>query len=307
MCDSQASFAPAIGPSWSGLSGLRHIVIFGDSYSAVGYKGSLSPHPTVNEPLGEPFPGFCYTEAKRSGKFGSTLPNWVGHFISSRKSKEQTLLVYDYAVGGHTVSGVRGQVERQFLPHVGQKPEWARWNAEDTLFVTWVGINDCAINWANREGAIDELVGLQELLYTQAGARNFLLVDVPPIHLSPAGKPDLSLYLISSVPEPQPSAGKHYLEWNAALRSRAKNFQSAHPDCTTLIFSAHETFTRLCTDPEAFGFQKTDVKQPSGAMWVDYLHPTSAVHKVVANDIEIFLEGLTPAEGGNKVDELVRK
>ena len=47
---------------------------------------------------------------------------------------ESPIIVYDYAVGGHTVSGVEHQVMKQFMPHVGRKPEWAAWTAVDTLF-----------------------------------------------------------------------------------------------------------------------------------------------------------------------------
>ena len=61
------------------------------------------------------------------------------------------------------VDGVDHQIRLYFERDIGQKPEWARWDATDTLFrkhcrsfcgyrlwiilaiaVTWVGINDCA-------------------------------------------------------------------------------------------------------------------------------------------------------------------
>lgn len=98
------------------------------------------------------------------------MPNWVGYLITEY-SPDNRLLVYDYAVGGDSVVGVRKQVQVNFLPRVGEKPSWAPWNAEDTLFskflpttrpsfffysqfhhrhvhatlpVTWIGINDCA-------------------------------------------------------------------------------------------------------------------------------------------------------------------
>lgn len=162
------------------------------------------------------------------------MPNWVGYLITEY-SPDNRLLVYDYAVGGDSVIGVRKQVQVNFLPRVGEKPSWALWNAEDTLFskflpailppfffysqfhhwhvhatlpVTWVGINDCAYvlliltrscpfvtehDLRNRRlevGAVpktvEELFVEQEALY-QAGARNFLFIDVPPIHRSPVG------------------------------------------------------------------------------------------------------------------------
>lgn len=53
---------------------------------------------------------------------------------SKREDRSSPILVYDYAVGGHNVSGVKNQVETQFIPHVGRKPEWAPWAPENTLF-----------------------------------------------------------------------------------------------------------------------------------------------------------------------------
>lgn len=66
----------------------------------------------------------------------STNPNWVGHLVTSRRlrAQQQPLLVYDYAVGGHTLSGVQSQINLWFLPHVAQKPDWAPWTADESLF-----------------------------------------------------------------------------------------------------------------------------------------------------------------------------
>ena len=102
----------------------------GDSYSAVGYAKGIAP-PTPERPLGIKFPGMTWAEKDDEG---NDLPNWVGHLVTSRTSAGNPLLVYDYAVGGHTVSGIRTQVQTVFLPIVGMKPAWAPWTAKDTLF-----------------------------------------------------------------------------------------------------------------------------------------------------------------------------
>lgn len=87
----------------------------------------VNTHPSRENPLGIEFPGMTFTEDMNS-------PNWVGYLVTKRKEETSPLLVYDYAVGGHTVSGIENQVSRRFLPHVGIKPNWAPWNAKDTLF-----------------------------------------------------------------------------------------------------------------------------------------------------------------------------
>lgn len=89
----------------------------------MGYT-SRSPHPTLEQPLGVDFPGNTWAEP---GK-----PNWVGHLAIQRTPSP--LLVYDYGLGGDRVDGVRRQVEKEFIPHLGSKPSWAPWTEDDTMF-----------------------------------------------------------------------------------------------------------------------------------------------------------------------------
>lgn len=125
----------------------------GDSYSDVGYRGQPNNRPTQNNPLGIPFPGLTWNETGQ--------PNWVGHLVKKRDAS-QPLLVYDYAVGGHTIDGIRQQVRSYYAKDIGAKGEGTDWTAHDTLFgrhtrslpshcseghpytVVWIGINDCS-------------------------------------------------------------------------------------------------------------------------------------------------------------------
>ncbi|PCH37968.1 carbohydrate esterase family 16 protein [Wolfiporia cocos MD-104 SS10] len=259
------------GETWPGFEKLKHLVIFGDSYSQVGYN-SQEPRPSANNPLGVAFPGITWNEPNQ--------PNWIGHLI--KKHAPAPLLVFDYARGGDNVSGVRWQVRREFLQYLAPKPRWARWSEYDTLFITWVGINDCA--FANAETVpkfVAELFDLQDELYN-AGARNFLLVDLPPIHRSPAGNKPKSLQL----PSRQPSCEL----WNIYLKEGAAQFASSHPLSTVLIYSSWETFSKAMDNPTAFGFETEDVRKAGGGMWVDRLHPTSKMHDLVARDLAQFLQ-----------------
>ncbi|KAJ4475197.1 hypothetical protein C8J55DRAFT_123967 [Lentinula edodes] len=222
------STAIQISNSWPSITSIRKIVIFGDSYSSVGYQGKGGDTaPRAAKPLGVDFPGYPLQMWNEEG-----TPNWVGHLITKYMPEprykpnldeqdegyaENPILVYDYAVGGATIDGVKVQVEMFFLGQagVGTNPDWARWSSEETLFVTWVGINDCA--WSTKHvEAMAKLYNLQEQLYN-AGARNFLFIDVPPIARSPAVPTDRA-----------EEAGKTYLDWNNGLRSGVVPFaQSA--------------------------------------------------------------------------------
>jgi phospholipase/lecithinase/hemolysin len=80
-----------------------------------------------------------------------------------------------------------------------------------------------------------------------------------------------------------------YNSWNAALGKTAETFASRHEDVTVLIYSSHATFTKILDNPEKYGFNAADVRKPWASVWVDQLHPTSKVHRVVAQDVAEFL------------------
>uniref|UniRef100_D8QEA2 Carbohydrate esterase family 16 protein n=1 Tax=Schizophyllum commune (strain H4-8 / FGSC 9210) TaxID=578458 RepID=D8QEA2_SCHCM len=302
-----------VGPSWRGLAAIKRLMVFGDSYSAVG--APIEAPRTAAHPLGVPFPGpGCFTDYDNARH--RSRPNWVGHFITQYApepryrdiagiqaqypgyTQEQDpayardpLLVYDYARGGKTIPEVISQIEDQFLPRLGK---WCRtqpaegagkggdaakvWTSENALFVTWVGINDCAFGSTReaREEAFQQLFAAQDDLY-QAGARNFVFIDVPHINRMPISHKDRS---------------ERYDEYNAMLAAHARRFATAHPDATVLLFSSARTLDRVLDDPDIFGFPQGDAREPFSTIWTDQLHPTSAVHDVFAMDIADFLYGV---------------
>ncbi|KAI0721078.1 hypothetical protein C8T65DRAFT_632157 [Cerioporus squamosus] len=271
-----------IRPSWRGYSGFRYLVIFGDSYSDVGYDYTdQSSIPTDETPLGIEYPGVTWAEP--------AMPNWVGYLITEY-SPYTRLLVYDYAFGGHAVGDVRKQVQVNFLPRVGEKPSWAPWSAEDSLFVTWIGINDCGrLDVSSVPSAVEELFVEQECLYN-AGARNFLFIDVPPIHRTPVG------VMVSNYSADDLSRRQIYTVWNTELREHILKFSTDHADVTTLLFSSWDTFTRVLDDPTAHGFAPEHVARPGGDIWADNLHPSTKMHDWIAHDLAKFLHA-HPAYG----------
>ncbi|KAI0831318.1 hypothetical protein BC628DRAFT_1353198 [Trametes gibbosa] len=275
----------AIRPSWRGYNGLRYLIIFGDSYSDVGFAyNKVSTYPSDDAPLGIEFPGVTWAEP--------AMPNWVGYLITEY-SPYTKLLVYDYAVGGDSVQGVRKQIQVHFLPRMGEKPEWAPWGAEDSLFVTWVGINDCArLDIDDIPAVLDDLFEEQGQLYN-VGARNFLFIDVPPIHRSPVGT------VFSGT---DPNFHRPYDVWNTSLRSHVASFALKHSDVTILFFSSWNTFTRVLDDPVGHGFGPEHVSRAGGDIWADNLHPSTKMHDWIAHDIAEFLQAQS-AHGSSKAEE----
>ncbi|KAG1743629.1 uncharacterized protein EDB91DRAFT_1328441 [Suillus paluster] len=244
------------GNTWQGFSKIQHLIIFGDSYSSVRWDYQSSPHPTIKSPLGVTYPG-CKLRSPK--------------------------LVYDYARGSDFVSSLERQIIYQYLPNVARKPSSAPWEPHDTLFITWIGINDLALI-EDTDGVFNTLKGLfryQERLYA-SGARNFLLFDLPPIHQSPSVREDTDTVM------------EQYQTWNTTLEQELQNWARTHPDITAFLFSSWDTFSRVLNDPHAFGFLSSDISEAGGAIWVDRMRPTSAMHRVIADDLVSFLDAHSP-------------
>ncbi|KLO14732.1 hypothetical protein SCHPADRAFT_825871 [Schizopora paradoxa] len=267
-----------VSASWAGYDALRYLFVFGASYCQVGYYSARSPQPTPEQPLGVEFPGDTYNEPGE--------PNWVGFLARDFKPRdegvEKPLLVYDYAVGGQMVHGVKHQVQGSFLPHVGEKPEWSPWTESDSLFSIWIGINDTAFGCQAKE-TIEKLYEVLQTLF-DAGARNFLLIDVPPMHRSPA---------LQKTFTDGPKSPKPYTTWNNELRSQGNTFATTNPEASLFIFSSYDLFESILDDPERFGFVPEDTKKRGGAIWFDHIHPTTKMHKLIAEDIVSYLRSIS--------------
>ena len=61
----------------------------------------------------------------------------VGYLVT--EYNHSSILAYDYAFPGAVVQGLKWQVREWFLPHAGQKPTWAPWTSDNSLF--------CIKNW----------------------------------------------------------------------------------------------------------------------------------------------------------------
>jgi len=277
-----ADYSDHIGPYWPGYPGIANLVIFGDSYSSIGYP-DFYPRPDKGHPLGSPAPSYFWTES-------ATKPNWVGHLVEKHKPNPD-LLVYDYAVGGDDVGALERQVKKRFLPHVGRQPDWAPWRSGNTLFVTWIGINDCAR--LSSDQAIGEtqqkLFNLQQELYEE-GARNFMFIDVPPMEKTPAfrkGAGSLASYA--------------YEGWNKMLRKNVTAFLLENEDATTMVLSSSEFFNVVFKTPSKYGFEEEDIRKRYGPVWADEIHPTSRMHELFAERVSEFLSSY-PVDASAQTD-----
>ncbi|KAG8911870.1 hypothetical protein FRC01_005433 [Tulasnella sp. 417] len=255
---------------WPGYYNLRYLFIFGASYSSVGYE----PHeiPTEDMPLGSEYPGETWAEDSK--------PNWVGHLINKYYPKSP-LLVYNYAVGGADIDGMRHQVERFHQAGSPGYPDSAvPWQANNSLFATWIGGNDVFNKDLDINRSMNVLFELQETFYDR-GARNFLFFTIPSLPNASGGR--RSLY------KDRESRGQ---AWNESLKTRIHTeFTVRHPDASVFVFDTWELFERMLTNPADFGFSAGAGRGFDQEMYWDSIHPTSAVHRVVAKVVADFLAG----------------
>jgi hypothetical protein len=172
--------------TWSGWKNVKHLFVFGDSYTQTGFdvKGA---QPSLSNPFGNPpYPGWT----------SSNGPNWVGFLTSTYNASK--LLTYNVAYGGATVDSnlvtpyqptvlsLKNQVQDLYIPSYGTPNNAsASWEASDSLHAFFIGINDVGNSWwldnatALYDRIFDVYAGLLDQVY-DTGARNFLFLSVPP-------------------------------------------------------------------------------------------------------------------------------
>ncbi|KAF8599475.1 hypothetical protein BDV93DRAFT_526021 [Ceratobasidium sp. AG-I] len=259
-----ARAAIGTGPHWPGFSALQYMFIFGDSYSTVSWGPTSAPSPSPAEPVGVEWPGVT--------SVGAFQANWVGYM--TRGFNTSSLLAYDYAISGNNVTGFTSQVET-FMSTAGQRPAATPWTADNAVFVSWIGINDVG-NGAPMDTSIQRVIQQNQNLYA-LGARNFILINVPPTNRSPMGQPMTGL-------------GDKIVAWNAQLAASALTFSVQNTDTSTLVFSSWDTFTKILDNPARYNI--SDPNTIGGGVWHDDLHPTGFVHYRLANDLAGYLTSL---------------
>ncbi|KAI0362691.1 hypothetical protein OH77DRAFT_1442517 [Trametes cingulata] len=243
---------------WRGLRSLQTVVIFGDSYSA----------PTLRE-----------AEEEEDDERASMT--WVDHLRHHPGMSNAT--IHNYAFSGATVEHDLAFELGQFFAEFPKKTSPTSVPAlapESTTYVIYLGINDCGQTEEDElEPLMETLMDAAHDLYVKAGARNFIFIDVPPMGRFP-GALSMSYTLEQRVNV-----------WNALLLSEAKKFAEETSSATVFVLSSHVVFSDILDDPEHYGFTEDDVNEEGSGIWVDELHASSHVHKIMA---DVLLKRIVP-------------
>ncbi|ROT38289.1 fungal cellulose binding domain-containing protein [Sodiomyces alkalinus F11] len=257
----------------------------GDSYSQTGFNID-GAKPSPSNPIGNPpLPGWT-----ASGGL-----NWSGFMPTHYNAS--TLLTYNLAYGGATtdadlvtpyrpdVLSFEDQVD-VFTSSLGAdpRPDYAPWTAENTIVGVWIGVNDVGNTFwlGNKEEVITNVVDryfeLVQDVY-DAGARNFVLLTVPPTDRSP-------MFIANN---------GHQLDviietidlYNELLESRHADFQAANEDATTWLVDTAGPFNEALDHPTEYGSPDALCENSDGTscLWFDSYHPGVAINRLVAEEV----------------------
>ncbi|MEJ2142188.1 MAG: SGNH/GDSL hydrolase family protein [Gammaproteobacteria bacterium] len=164
----------------------------------------------------------------------------------------------------------------------------------DSLVVFEMGGNDLRDVLAGADptstigGALNNIFNAIVALYNQ-GARQFLLMNVPDIGKTPAVQ-ILDIYY----PGLAALATNLTVSFNGELSGMQWYFNTYFPDMDVRIFDAYTLLDSIITSPDDYGIEVTDVPcvtpnvapykctNPDAYLFWDGIHPTKAVHKIMA-------------------------
>ncbi|CAN8104103.1 unnamed protein product [Discula destructiva] len=261
-------------------SSTQYFITFGDSYSQTGFdiNGTLA---NAENPLGNPaFPGYTTTGGA----------NWIGLLISEYNLS--TLLSYNFAYGGATTSAelvtpyeptVLSLVDQvtEFSDSIASHPSTTPWTSRDTLFGVWMGVNDVGNSYfeSNVTEILNDIMVVYfdqlQILY-DAGARNFVLLGVPPIQETPL--------MLASGPDENAQEAVVIGQYNELLAQNLAKFTSANAGVIAKLIDTNKLFQAAIDNPTAYGAQNATCYDDDGTTclwWNDY-HPGLAIHKLVA-------------------------
>ncbi|KAF6803225.1 GDSL-like Lipase/Acylhydrolase [Colletotrichum sojae] len=268
-----ASPTPAVSPRQTNSSS-RNLIVFGDSYSTVGFwpGGTL---PAAGNPLGNP---------SLPGQTTSSGLNWVGHLTSTLNTS--LVLTYDFAVTGATTDKdivdtyaqycVDDQVE-QYKQYASAKVDKA-----NALVAVWIGINDVGEPFWDRTSApVDKIMDRYfELLQTLAddGLKNFVLLTVPPFS-------DQIPAMIGQSETDLQRLRDNISAYNEALATRLATFKSANAGVKGLVFDTKPSFDTVVGDFAKYGAKDATCYGSSNCLWADNYHAGLAIHKLLAENL----------------------
>ncbi|KAL9044664.1 MAG: hypothetical protein Q9214_002212 [Letrouitia sp. 1 TL-2023] len=300
----------------------------GASYTSTGFNWLKGDQPSLAHPLGNSLRGSNVADG----------PNFIEYMTLEYNSS--TTVTYNFAFAGAEVNksittkpdgNDMGHQVGSFILYSENPNTNPQWTADDSLVISFFGINDirAVYNSPNSSSITDAVFKSYraniDRLYV-VGVRNFLLLNIPPIDLSPS---------YNTNPTSQKTIATAIADFDSRLMTLASSVRRSYSDVGAWTFDTHALLNRILTDKSALDLKAAGHKplvnvsdycdvykkayaEGTGAgsgvveaglnepetfdarckvrmdeyFWFDELHPTWPVHKALAVRIVEELKGL---------------
>ncbi|RDK06826.1 SGNH/GDSL hydrolase family protein [Cupriavidus lacunae] len=282
----------------------RPFIVFGDSLSDPGNAFVLLGTDIV-PPFQSLVPSAPYA---RGGHHFSNGKTWIEQLVKAGPALRNPGVFFNYAVGGSRARlagpyDLTGQVSRYLADAGGQA-------AADAVYVVWIGgddLRDAVVALATDPSGAQSALILQQaigviqnnlLLLYGAGARNFLVPNLPDLGLAPEAQ--------SQGPIVQFYASFFTQQFNAGLEQMLSGLQAGLgvPVGRVDVFALHHA---IAAAPASFGFSivsapcirlNTTVQPycdaPGEYLFWDGVHPTVAGHQAIARRASAVISVMWP-------------
>lgn len=243
------------------------IVVFGDSLSDVGNAYGLAGQPPSPPYYQGRFSNGPLWVERLAGMLNVPVP--TGAFMISNHPT-------DYAIGGAQMTGgIIPSLESQVGIYLqSNKP------TGNELIILWAGANDFFNGQTNPVTVANALKSQLNTL-AKAGAKDFLVVDLPPLEQTPGhlGTPGAA------------ALGQLVKTYNADLATNLAALRSTYPNARIRELDVYPIYQQLVANPQAFGLTNvtgralvgaTPVSNADQYLYWDDIHPTQTGHELLA-------------------------
>jgi len=259
---------------------IKDLVVLGDSFSSTGTN---------------------YHTMKYSGANVSGGKNWPLQLLKYHKMKlwnfAKVGAVVDFKIvprRGYKVSFVRqGDI---FVDKMSEGKTFGdSWNGNSTLVAYWIGVNDIRCIKRPKDKNVDEKFDkiIKEIFQTlekmyNAGAKNFLIINIPPLIRHPFNSRGSYPYY------------EHDTEYfNNAFLEYSEKIASNHTDANIMVYNAEEQYNYIIDNCEKFqfkdcshGWKVSKVTSLKKSLFHDFSHLSYNGNKYLAKDINKYLLSL---------------
>lgn len=173
------------------------------------------------------------------------------------KHNQSQILTYNFAYSGATVNkslvdsniDVSTQILSQFAPKYTQNT--SIWDNRSSLFAIWIGINDIGKSYSTKNSTnlhnrvFADYRRLVDVLY-EKGARNFLFLNVPPLHRAPRTVNSSNNATLV------PLQKKAVQDWNDRLLHMVHEMERDRKDAKISHYDTYRLFNTVLDDPNSF-------------------------------------------------------